>query len=366
MQTAFKSDPSWSEIQEPDVTSFFDAPFTAISNCLMESIYTDPDANPATRLLVFIARFSTGYLKSEIVLTESFIVETTGMSRSSVYKAKKELLDAGKITISYTQTGNCVYRLVTELQCLKAASARHTPREKAEKRWGSAAKDHTRPRVETPTNKEIKENIDQQHPDSDLMADSTPVQRRNDDVSVDKNSQLLATGPSLADQLKIWGVSEFMAYKLTRNHNEEVIFQALSRVKQAAVENPAGYLVSEILRGGYGQPIKDPTKAARLDHEKIHHLRRTEREQEEQAREQASSRVSAILHRFESLQPDRQRELCSQLQAQAQQEGFTRFPGWGETHPLYRGLLAEIVARSEEASPERTTAGFGLRTILRE
>ena len=362
--TALKSDQDWSD--EPSVTSFFDAPFTAVSNRLMQSIYKDPDVNPATRLLTFIARYSTGYLKPEVVLREGFVLESTGMSRSSLYKAKKELIESGKVTVAHTQTGNCVYRLVAELQCLKGASLPPTATEKAERRWGSAGRDHTRPQVETPMYKENKENLEQHHSTPTITTVSEPTQQRRDDAPFDQNSQPTITNSILTDQLKSLGVSEFMARKLTRNHNEGVIFQALRRVKQASVENPAGYLVSEILRGGYGQPVQDPTKAARLDHEKVHHLRRTERQEEERAREHASSRILALLSRFESFPPDRQRELRARVQAQAQQEGFTRFPGWGESHPLYRGLLAEIVSRFEEASSERTTSGFGLQTVLRE
>lgn len=332
----------------------------------MQSIYKDPDVNPATRLLTFIARYSTGYLKPEVVLREGFVLESTGMSRSSLYKAKKELIESGKVTVAYTQFGNCIYRLAAELQCLKGASIKSSASEKSEKRWGSADRDHTRPQVETPMYKENKENIEHHHSTPDLTPISTLIPNPSDDAPVDLISQPRNTNSSLADQLKSWGVSEFMAYKLTRNHDEGLIFQALRRVKQTAVENPAGYLVSEILRGGYGQPVKDPTKAARLDHNQIHDLRRTEREKEEQAREEASSRISALLNRFESLPPDRQLDLCTQLQSQAQEEGFNRFPGWGESHPLYRGLLAEIVSRYEEASPDLIGSGFGLQTVLRE
>ena len=364
--TALKSDQGWSKKQEE--VSYFDTPFTALSNDLLQAIYTDPGVNPATRLLTFITRFSTGYLKPEVVLLEGFVLRTTSMSRSSLYKAKKELVESGKVTIAYTKAGNCVYRLAAKLQCLKGASLNETPTEKAEKRWGSADRDHTRSQVETPMYKETKENLDQHQQNSTLAPNPTPVtnQEGNDDAPVKKISRPTTENSSLADQLKKFGVSEFMAYKLTRSHDEGLILQALARVKLAAVENPAGYLVSEILRGGYGQPLKDPTRAARIDHEKIHQMRRTEREREEQAREQASSRVSAILERFESLPSSRQRDLYAQLQAQAQQEGFTRFPGWGETHPLYRGLLAEIVSRSEEPLPKLATSDFGLRTILRE
>lgn len=349
--TSLQPDQDWSDGQEFMLTtSFFDAAFTAVSNRLMESIYQDPDVNPATRLLTFISRFSTGYLKPEVVLREGFILEETGMSRSSLYKAKNELLASGQITIGHTRGGNCIYRLAAEFQCLKGATS---AQEKANQRWGSAGRDHRGPQVETPTNKENKENLDQQQ--------STPPQTSTDDVVF--GNERVATPNLLADQLREWGISEFMAHKLARSHTPEVIFQAISRVKQATVENPAGYLVSEISRGGYGQPVKDPTKATRLDHEKIQSLRRTVREQDEQAREQASSRVLTVLQHFEEFSLARQTDILTQLQAQANLEGFTRLPGWGETHPLYRGLLAEIVSSSPELP---AASGFALRTILRE
>lgn len=83
-----------------------------------------------------------------------------------------------------------------------------------------------------------------------------------------------------------------MAYKLAKNHSEEVIAQALSRLKNVTAENPAAYLVAEITRGGYGQPAPDKTKLARLEQEKIHQKRRREREQEAQDKDQSSQRVA--------------------------------------------------------------------------
>jgi hypothetical protein len=186
--------------------------------------------------------------------------------------------------------------------------------------------------------KEYKENNDQHH------TPSATLPPQNDDVSCDLfQSTGLETRHALADQLKQFGVSEFMAYKLTRNHPEEIIALAIGRLKQVAVANPAGYLVSEILRGGYGQPVKDTTKATRLEHEKIQALRRNERQREEIAKEQSSAQVTALLQQFESLSANSQQALQLQLEDQARQEGFARLPGWGHSHPLYRGLLAEIV-----------------------
>lgn len=72
---------------------------------------------------------------------------------------------------------------------------------------------------------------------------------------------------ALADQLKQFGVSEFMAYKLTRNHPEEIISLALGRLKQVAVANPAGYLVSgyraEVTASRSRTPPKPPASSTK-------------------------------------------------------------------------------------------------------
>lgn len=75
--------------------------------------------------------------------------------------------------------------------------------------------------------------------------------------------------------------------------------QAIARLKHVALENPAGYLVSEISRGGYGDMKADKTAAVRLEQQKIQGLRRAQREKEAQDREQSSSRVGNLLHRLE-------------------------------------------------------------------
>jgi len=316
------------------ITSFFDAPFTAVNNNLMETIYSDPDVNPATRLLAFIARFSTGYLKPEVVLKEGFVLNATGMSRSSLYKAKRELIDSGKITVTHTQTGNCVYRLAAAYQCLKGHSLQATAIEKAAERWGSPSVDPTRPQPETPYNKEIQENLNQHQ-----SVHATPSQKPNDDAISVSCSQRDCSR-QLVDQLKSLGVTEFMAHRLSKAKPSDIIERAIQRVRTLEVINPAGYLVSEILRGGY-QDRPDPTRAQRDFHREIHEKRQTERLKLEQHHQESQDRAEQLWQKFLALPLSCQLELKQKIQSEAESEGFSRLRGWGEGHPLWRGLLLE-------------------------
>ncbi|MBS1725059.1 MAG: hypothetical protein JSS66_19130 [Armatimonadetes bacterium] len=327
---------------EAGIHSFFDAPFTAISNNLLQSVFADPHVNPATRLLLFIARFSTGYLKAEVVLRESFILEQTGMSRSSLYKAKNELLASGQITISHTQTGNCIYRLAAKHQCLKGAT---TAQEKAQQRWGSPTTDVGGPRLETPMNKEIKENLDQQHPVPNAPH-SNDVDSHNSSCSQrPPGTETLQTG--LLARLKGLGVDEFMAHRLIKSSSPEIITRAIDHLKTATVTNPAGYLVSEVLRGGYRDKV-DPHKAQREFHREVHEKRVSERLKSDQEAQNAQQQAELLLVEFAAMPPDFQVSVKRALAAQAEREGFTRLRGWGEEHPAWRGLLAEFLRTHSE------------------
>jgi hypothetical protein len=99
------------------------SPFTLVSNHLIESIYTDPTESPAIRLLLFIARYSSESLLSKEVLTDTFILKSLGMDRSSLDQAEKELVKARNITVKRDLSGVCVYRLASNLQCFKGTSS---------------------------------------------------------------------------------------------------------------------------------------------------------------------------------------------------------------------------------------------------
>ena len=341
--------------QEVDIVTFFEPRFTALSNHLLEIIYTDPSVAPSTRLLLFIARFSTGYLKPEVIMKESFILDNTGMSRSSLYKAKHDLIAAGKITISHTKTGHCIYRLAAELQCLKGASAPSTAAEKARHRWGgSAFGDHTRPPSETPMYKEKKKTLNENHQQSAQSADplqpndveflqdlSNRHSQSSAEVDGDFEEQIKAlektwtTPPSseeiqpqkssaapvepnseqcaLARQLHQAGVNWRFALRLTREHDGELIRRSLANLKDRAnIKHPAGWLVEEIRSGGYSPAAPSPDLLIKQAHQALAEKRQLERSQAEIDRDQSNQKHQAFWVRYEQMPPEQRQTLINQ------------------------------------------------------
>lgn len=342
--------------QPQEITSYFDAPFSALSNALLERIYSSSISIQATRLLLFIARFSTGYLKAEVILKESFILENTHMCRSSLYKAKSELIQLGFITISHTQTGNCVYRITPELQCLKGASSKPTAMQKAEKRWGSVTTDDGGPQLRTPMYKEKKKTSIEKHQQS---AQSADLEVANDDdflqkqtsgclpataqkcesptdelekhvAALEKNWQLQqaplerkvqtssaapSTEPTseqfaIARQLHDRGVHWRIALRLTRNHDSSLIQKALAGLKERPnIKHPAGWLVEEIRAGGYGPAAPSPETLIKQSHQLLAEKRHQERHQAEMERDQSNQKHQNFWIYFEQLPPDRQQHL---------------------------------------------------------
>jgi hypothetical protein len=330
--------------------------FTAINNAFWDSQLLASLTGGEIRLLLWFIRFTNGFLREFCFIGEENLIKYTKLSRTSLYEAKRVLEEKGLIQVVRTRR-SCRYRLGEELQVLlkeeESTVYKQPPQRGQKPRQGThEVRSNELHGSDLPDPWKEDKDINNQHHVS--RATLTPS---HDDVSFNLSLSTASENRyALAEQLKQFGVSEFMAYKLTRNHPEEVISLALGRLKQVTVTNPAGYLVSEILRGGYGQPVKDTTKATRLEHEKLHALRRNERQQEENAKEQSCAQVAALLQQFESLSANSQQALRLRLEAQAQQEGFARLPGWGQSHPLYRGLLAEIVQAQLSAQTENEPA----------
>jgi hypothetical protein len=343
--------------QEVDIVTFFEPRFTALSNNLLEIIYTDPSVNPATRFLLFITRFSTGYLKPEVIMKESFILESTGMSRSSLYKAKNELIDSGKITVSYTKTGHCIYRIAAELQCLKGASAQPTAAEKAKERWTSATADLTRPQLETPMYKEKKKTAKTGRQQSARSADRF-LAPNDDEISLSLSNaqsqptiepdlelevqiasleaewkpeqnpvepEVIKSSASgrpaavtseqgkLARQLHQTGIHWRIAVRLVRENDQQLIQNALARLKDRPnVKHPAGWLVEEIRAGGYNPPAPSPDTLIKQAHQTLADKRQTERRLAEIERDQANEKQLQHWAHFEKLPLDQRQSLIQQ------------------------------------------------------
>lgn len=359
-----------SEVNDGEVVSFFDAPFTASSNNMLQGIYADGNVPPSVRLLLFISRYSTGYLKPEVILKESFVLKETGMSRSSLYKAKKELLESGKITIGHTKAGNCVYRLAPDLQCLKGATS---ARQRASQRWGSASGDDGGPQLETPhVHKEHKENLDQHQSKlqkQNLFLIKTPddVHSQSELIDIDTRQPLPVsttekyreiqqtiapatkttfsvpilneTQLALVDRLRQHAIGSRIAENLVKTNPSDIIEKALAGLNgRKEIINPAGWLVREIQSGGYAPPSVIVAGQARRA---IELARVAERETVEAERERQNQAANADLAELNQLNPERHTELLEA--ARSRMAWVPRAATAGPDNPFIRGAMLDLL-----------------------
>lgn len=317
-------------LAEPPVTAILKPGFTALSNALIDSGLLAQLKPTEVNLFLVLARFSTGFLRLQAIIGEQKLMELTGASQSSLYEAKKGLVQRGLITVAHTRTGRCLYQLGKLFQPLM------TPGEQLEGPpkpvWaGPSGQLEGHPSEQSESYKEFKEIQNQHH--------SVPATSNPNDDALWVSKEGVANG-SLVERLKQLGVNEFMAHRLTKSKPPEIIERAIKRVRTLEVTNPAGYLVSEILRGGYHEK-PDATKAQRDLHREIQEKRHAERTQVEQHHQQSKNKADQLWQKFLSLPLGHQLELKQRIQSQAEREGFARLRGWGEEHPTWRGLLLE-------------------------
>lgn len=327
--------------------------FTALSNALVDSGLLSQLKPTELTLFLILCRFSTGFLRLRAIIGESKLLELTGASPSTLYEAKKGLVQRGLITVSHTRAGRCCYTLAKHLQPVLAEG--ETPEPVAKPTWAKpSGQPSLLPSRESESIKSSKKSIDHH---------STLSQHKskNDDDLLRICSETLAGGgpPSaerlsaapqglLVAQLKQMGVNEIMAHRLVKTASEEVVRNALARVKTLQTSNPAGYLVSEISRGGY-QAKPDKAKALRQAHQEIHEKRQLEKQKVELQRESDQAEAQRLWLAFQNLPLERKAGLKRQVRDQAVTEGFTRIPGWGEEHPAWRGLIQEMMSNLERA-----------------
>ena len=319
-------------LSDSPVTALLRPGFTALSNALVDSGLLAKLKPTEVNLFLVLARFSTGFLRLQAVIGEQKLLELTGASQSSLYEAKKGLVQRGLITIAHTKTGRCLYQLGKLFQPLMTPGEQPEP--VARPVWaGPSGQLDGNPSEQSESYKEFKEIQDQHH--------SVPAtQNPNDDALLGSESRGGIPGGKLVERLKQLGVNEFMAHRLTKSKPPDIIERAIQRVRTLEVTNPAGYLVSEILRGGYHEK-PDPTKAQRDLHREIQAKRQAERLKLEQQHQQSLSHAEQLWQKFQLLPQGQQLELKQKIQSQAEREGFARLRGWGEEHPTWRGLLLE-------------------------
>jgi len=360
------------ESQSRPIKTFLHSGFTALSNEILDNLILKLSWAEA-RLLIVICRYSTGFLREWCYIGEHKLLETTTLSRSSLYAAKVALSQKGIIEINHTKRGQCLYRLDARYQALKTGSE------------GTVQSTGPSPVQSTGPMKDSKENLSMYNnhhhaktvndddnfslipfsnwSKSKFTASSPTVEPP---VAAEEPVKAEAVPParpprptsSLTRHLMDVGVNGFMARRLVQTHSQDLIQAALERLKViGTIKNPAAYVVSEISRGGYAAPV-NPAKVIAIKHEQLHHRRQTEKQQEEQAREASNlAAVTSQLERFQQLPPLERDIVLRSLHDQAEREKFNRLPGWGPEHPVWKGLLAEIVRVRSERSQMSQAGG---------
>ncbi|ODT73392.1 hypothetical protein ABS71_07245 [bacterium SCN 62-11] len=327
-------------VAEPPAEGVLKPGFTAIPNVLWDSGIMRQLKHSELMVFLVLYRFTAGYLRSWTCVGETLLLQMTGLSASTLYEAKKGLRAKGFLEVKHMVSGRCEYRICEGLQTLRPEAERAVVARFARK---ASAVSEAHPSGQPEPCKESKENLYHHQPQANFRSKNLTPTQANRSEGDDELSELKSQRSTLSKRLVQLGVSEFMAHKLVRERTPEMIAQAVDRLKVVQVENPAGYLVSEILRGGYGLAVVDKGKLQREEREKIHQLRVSQREEVQAQREQSSQRVAQKLDFFESLGPEQQQRLRVKVEMQARQEGFLRLPGWGPEHPAYRGLLSEVL-----------------------
>ena len=142
------------------------------------------------------------------------------------------------------------------------------------------------------------------------------------------------------------GVSELEARRFARDCNPAIIEPALQRARGPGIRNPAAYLARELAQGGFAPPV-DRGKMLRDRHEQVARQRRAVRQSDAADAERSAGATQAACERFERLPEPEKRRVLAQHREQAERDSFCHVSGWGPGHPLWRGLLAEVMQRAE-------------------
>ncbi len=338
---------------------YFDVAFTVFSNEMLQFIYRDPATPPHLKLLFLIHRFTVGYLRPLTTLKQAFILSVTGMSRSSLYEAKWALQKAGLIFVTKNQSDECVYSLTPQFQPLRGHSDPEfrTPSNQALGLGGSAVTDPPSPPRRTPY-KEIKK-ADQTNQQQSARSADRIVAPSDDEISLslpnDQGQQAIepdselevqiasleenwkpkqnpvepefvkSSAPGrrpaeitpeqgkLARQLHQTGIHWRIAVRLVRENDQQLIQNALARLKDRPnVKHPAGWLVEEIRAGGYNPPAPSPDTLIKQAHQTLADKRQQERQQAELERDQANQKQLQLWDHFEKLPLDQRQSLIDQ------------------------------------------------------
>ena len=316
------------------------------------------------RLLLRIIRLTEGFHQEWAEVGESTLLQQTGLSRAAVYRAKASLVGASLLEVR-PGAASCAYRLgprllhgVSPTRPRLPSKTPSTPVDPLPSHpvdggshpvdGGSHPRDGSRLAHETPsrltheTGSILKEtSLKKSFKETSSSLDSSST---GDDDDVVKRNDLKC-------RLMEAQVSELQAHKFSRSCKPAAIETALLRASGPNIRNPAAYLARELATGGFAPPTTvDHEKALRQKRDQVARTRRAARESEAAAAESSACQAAAACERFERLSEPARRRILALHRDQAERDKFCRVPGWGPEHPLWRGLLAELMSIHAQAN----------------
>lgn len=307
-------------------------------------------------LLFFLTENILGWHTDRKSFSNGFICSRTGISESSLRRARKELEDLGVLKCGITRVAGrmrVLYHLIVPPTTSPSRPERPAPVE------GARPAPPRQPRRGTPSTggTHVKNmqttSVKEQH---QAPSESEPVQKASNPIEArdlpppptpdDDSSRSSQKEPNLSEKqtrmvghLESLGVHRSMSRRLVESKPMELILAALNRLPFRQAKNPAAYLVRELLDGGYGEV---PAARATRDREDVQARRKAE-EQEEQARREREEtelkqHVDGVLARVSG--EDRQKLV---EEARARVGAWASRTALDEGNPVLRGALCDVI-----------------------
>lgn len=168
---------------------------------------------------------------------------------------------------------------------------------------------------------------------------------------------------ALAAHLRAVGVSSPIAARLAHGKPAELIQAALKGLAaRQEIRNPAGWLVQEIMAGGY----QAPAAILAAEHRQKAASNRAAAQQTEQAeRDAANARALAEWAEVQRLAPDDLADLVARARAQLAQLS-PRLAEAPEDAPMVRGAVLDVYRKQRTSTPPVADLGYSVKNAFAE
>ncbi len=307
-------------------------------------------------LLFFLTENILGWHTDRKSFSNGFICSRTGISESSLRRARKELAELGVLKCGITRVAG---RMRVLYHLIVPPTTSPSRPEKPEPVEGARPAPPRQPRRGTPSTggthvknmqtTSVKEQHQAPHESEPVQKVGNPIEVRDltppptpdDDSSrsSQKESKPTEIQNRLVAHLESLGVHRSMSRRLVESKPMEMILAALNRLPFRQAKNPAAYLVRELLDGGYGEVPAGHAARAREDVQ----ARRKAEEVEDQARREREEvelkrHVDGVLAGVSV--EDRQKLL---EEARARVGGWASKTALEEGNPVLRGALCDVI-----------------------